>query len=67
MKVILYTTGCPKCNVLSTKLKSKGVNYDTVEDMDIMVEKGFMQAPMLEVDGEVKDFSEAIKWVNGLE
>ena len=58
MKVTLYTTHCPKCNVLTTKLKSKGVDYEEITD------KGFMSAPMLEVDGKIMTFVEAIKWVN---
>lgn len=64
MKVILYTTHCPKCNVLMTKLKSKGVDYEEITDVDVMRDKGFMSAPMLEVDGKIMTFAEAIKWVN---
>lgn len=64
MKVILYTTHCPKCNVLTAKLKAKGVDYEEVTDVDIMRDKGFMSAPMLEVDGKIMTFVEAIKWVN---
>lgn len=64
MKVILYTTHCPKCNVLTAKLKAKGVDYEEVTDVDAMRDKGFMSAPMLEVDGKIMTFVEAIKWVN---
>ena len=64
MKVILYTTHCPKCNVLTAKLKKKGVKYDEVTDVAIMQDKGFMSVPVLEVDGKTMTFVEAIKWVN---
>ncbi len=64
MKVILYTTHCPKCKVLTAKLKAKGVNYEEVTDVDVMRDRGFMSAPMLEVDGKIMTFVEAIKWVN---
>lgn len=64
MKVILYTTHCPKCKVLTAKLKAKGVDYEEVTDVDVMRDKGFMSAPMLEVDGKIMTFVEAIKWVN---
>lgn len=64
MKVILYTTHCPKCKVLTAKLKAKGVDYEEVTDIEIMKNKGFMSAPMLEVDGKVMGFAEAVKWVN---
>lgn len=63
MGVILYSTHCPKCNVLATKLKQKGINYREVNDVDIMMQKGFMTAPKLEVDGVVYDFKEAVEWI----
>ena len=63
MSITLYSTNCPKCNVLEAKLKQKGVEFELNTDEDVMIEKGFMSAPMLEVDGKVMDFSEAMKWV----
>ena len=38
--------------------------FEEISDTNIMIEKGFMSAPMLEVDGQVMDFNEAIKWTN---
>ena len=64
MKVTLYSTNCPRCVVLEKKLDEKGIEYDLVTDEDIMINKGFMTAPMLEVDNEVMSFGEAVKWVN---
>ena len=61
--VVLYSTGCPQCNVLKTKLDNKGIEYELVTDEDVMIAKGFMAAPILEVDGEVMPFSSAISWV----
>ena len=66
MQTILYSTGCPKCNVLKTKLTQKGVDFKLIEDADAMISKGFMSAPMLEVDGNAMDFMDAVKWVNAL-
>lgn len=66
MNITLYTTGCPKCKVLETKLQQQNLDFATVEDEQIMVDKGFMTAPMLEVDGEIMDFSAAINWLKGL-
>jgi glutaredoxin len=64
MEVILYTTFCPKCRVLETKLKQKGIEYKEITDIDIMTEKGFMSVPMLEVDNFVMNFTEANTWIN---
>lgn len=64
MKIILYSTHCPKCRILEMKLKSKNIEYEEVNDVDIMTEKGFSSAPMLEVDGQVMDFKTANEWIN---
>ncbi len=64
--VILYSTGCPKCNVLEKKLKSKNVEYVLVEGEQAIAEKGFSEAPLLEVDDSIKVFTEAVQWVNSL-
>ena len=61
--VILYSTGCPRCNVLKQKLDSKGIRYVTVNDVDIMTEKGIETVPVLEVDGQMMKFPEAMKWI----
>ena len=64
----LYTTHCPKCRVLETKLKQKNVIYEEVEDTDIMQKKGFDNLPILELDnGELLDFMSANKYINNLE
>lgn len=61
--ITLYTTHCPQCTVLSKKLDQAGVQYDTCEDIEVMQSKGFMSAPMLEVDGEVMNFKQAVDWI----
>ena len=64
MGIVLYSTGCPKCKVLEAKMKSKGIGYIEINDIEVMESKGIMSLPMLEVDGKLMEFSEAIKWVN---
>ena len=63
--IILYSTGCPKCNVLEKKLKAKDIDFVVVEGEQVIAEKGFSEAPLLEVDGVVKTFPEAVQWING--
>lgn len=65
-KIILYSTGCPKCKILETKMSQKNINYEVNNDVDLMQEKGFTTLPMLDVDGEMMDFGSAVKWVNGV-
>lgn len=65
MKVILYSTDCPKCKVLEKKLDEKNIEYETIKDTKLMIKRGFVEAPKLDVDGELMDFSEALRWVSG--
>lgn len=62
-KIILYEHGCPRCKVLKMKLDQKGIEYETVNDINIMKAKGFIEAPKLEVDGVVYGFKEAVDWL----
>ena len=64
MKIVLYTTYCPKCKVLEKKLQQKNLVYEEVTDIDVMTEKGLMSVPVLEVDGEIMDFKAASDWIN---
>lgn len=66
-KYVLYTTHCPKCNVLYNKLKNKNITFEESDDVDKMIEMGFMSAPIL-FDGEkYYTFEEAVKLVNSME
>ena len=62
-EIILYEHGCPKCKVLKMKLDQKGIQYQTVNDVEVMKEKGFKEAPKLEVNGTIYDFKEAVEWI----
>ena len=62
MSIVLYSTNCPKCKVLEKKLDSIGVDYTIITDEDLMISKGFSSAPMLEVDGNIMDFGNAVRW-----
>ena len=66
MKIVLYSTSCPRCNVLETKLKNKGVDFEEINDTKLMIEKGFDSVPVLEVDGNYMDFGKANEFINSL-
>ena len=65
--VTLYTTHCPRCKVLATKLAQKNIEYVENEDVDYMESIGIMSVPMLEVDGQLLDFVTANNWINNKE
>jgi glutaredoxin len=62
-RVILYSTGCPKCKILAKKLDEIGVLYTVINDVGTMLELGISTAPVLSVDDELMDFNKAIGWV----
>lgn len=64
-QIILYSNGCPKCKVIEAKLKQKGIKYEHITDVEIMLEKGFMSMPVLEANGTTMNFTEANNWING--
>lgn len=64
MNIVLYSTGCPKCNVLKSKLNAKGIEYTENNSVAEMTELGIAQVPVLSVDGNLMDFKEAVSWVN---
>ena len=64
MNIILYTTHCPRCTVLTRKLNAKGIQYIECNDIEQMKNKGIDQVPVLEIDGQLLNFSEANAWVN---
>lgn len=62
--IILYSTGCPRCNVLKQKLNKKGIAYEENDNVDEMIALGFKAAPVLVVNGKVMEFTEANYWIN---
>jgi len=59
----LYSTHCPQCNALETKLTRAGIEFEICDDLEIIKERGFKAAPMLETDEGVFNFSQALKWL----
>ena len=63
MKITLYTTHCPMCNILENLLERKGLSYDIVDDVNVMIEKGFTAAPILQVDDVIYNYPQAKLWI----
>ena len=67
MKIIVYGTGCKKCkslyeNVLKT-VKNHAIDAEVVYETNLstIIEKGIMQMPALEVDGQIKSAGRVLK------
>ena len=64
--VELYSTGCPKCNVLKKKLESKGVEFKLIDNTDEVMSKAnelkLLTVPFLVLDDDrVLTFEQAVK------
>lgn len=64
MNVIIYTVpDCGFCKVLKLKMDAKQISYQEINDIELLIEKGFTQAPVLEIDGTMKNYKQAMEWV----
>ena len=62
-EIILFSTGCPKCNVLKKKLLEKKIEYLENNNAKEMINLGIINVPVLEVNGTRMGFKEAVEWV----
>lgn len=64
--MILYSMDdCPWCTLLKKRLDFAKIEYTEVKNEAIILEKGFLTVPQLELPtGEIFDFQAAITWVN---
>ena len=63
-KILLFSTGCPMCNVLTSKLDNAGIEYEVTDNMSEILKRGFTTVPVLKVNDMYMGFKEANKWVN---
>jgi glutaredoxin len=61
----LYSTGCANCKTLERLLDQRGLNYEKCSDMEEMIRLGIQSAPVLEVDGTLLLFYQAVNLLNG--
>lgn len=61
---ILYSTSCPKCEVLKKKMDEKMIQYQENTSVEEMCALGLTHVPILSINGVYLDFLDAVKWVN---
>lgn len=61
--ITLYSTNCPKCNVLKQKLQSLNIDFEISNNIDELIELGFTEAPILKVNDQYLNFSKAVNWI----
>ena len=62
--ITLYSTpGCPKCASLKMWLKARNIEYNETYDEQPLLDRGLLQHPILEVNGEFLTMPEAKDWI----
>lgn len=63
MEAILYSTGCPQCNILKEMLQKKNIIFQIEDNVEKMKELGFSSLPMLSIDNKILNFKEAFNFL----
>lgn len=66
MGYILYSTHCPKCNVLEKKLNSKNIQYTIIDDVEELKKCNIDAVPVLKVNDKLLNFKEASDYINNI-
>lgn len=64
-KIVLYTLEkCARCELVKLMLDEHNVAYETINDRQIMLDRGFETVPVLEVNGNVIDeYPNILTWL----
>ena len=72
LDIFIYASEtCPRCLVIETKLKAKGLNYHKITNInDAVLEtlqaEGFTMLPIVSFDGEHMDFAHANQYIESM-
>lgn len=64
---ILYSTGCPKCKILEGRLEKDGIEFQISDNVDFLIEQGYQNAPVLQINGTLYTFSQAMSLLHEYE
>ncbi len=56
---------CPICKKLLDELTKQNIDHTISYDTDGLIERGFSSIPVVEIDGQYKNFKETLEWLNG--
>lgn len=59
--IILYSTGCPKCEILKGRLEKNNIKFHISDDVDYLIENGFQTAPVLQIDDQFYEYADAMR------
>jgi hypothetical protein len=62
-KIILYSTGCVRCDKLKAKLDAAAIQYEINTNEETMESLGFEFLPVLKVNEKFLEYGDAVKWI----
>lgn len=65
--ITLYSTGCPKCNILERRLTNDNIEFEISNDIDKLIDMGFQNAPVLQINDQFIVFEDAMKRLKAYE
>ena len=63
MKIVLYSTGCSKCEELKLLLNEYNISYEENNSVEEMLNLGFDEIPVLNVEGNNMAFKIDQNWI----
>lgn len=61
--IVYCRPSCFRCKHLKSMLTQNDISFIEEYNIDIMDEKGIDHVPMLEVDGALLNYDEALEWI----
>lgn len=67
--ITIYSTEiCPKCKVLKKKLIEKNIEFEEIQDQEVVAkvaeETMISEVPIIKIDDQYMNFPAAVNWIN---
>ena len=54
---------CPKCKMLKMELNKRGFSFEDCQDEELMIKLGYIEPPVVIINGEKYNFKQAVDWI----
>jgi phage anti-repressor protein len=65
--ITLYSIGCRNCNILEERLRKNKIDFTISDDIGKLVDMGFQNAPILQINDQFIEYGEAMKKLKAYE
>ena len=67
MVLFVNETNCGNCEAVKRRLKKDGFEFTTSTDIDFLIEKGYQNAPVLQINGTLYDLKSTMSLLKEFE